>query len=45
MLLLSPILSTRVLIPGKLSKDPSTGTRLMKPTATGKNPLNKRKKP
>lgn len=27
------------LIPGKLSKDPSTGTRLMKPTATGKKPL------
>lgn len=26
-------------MPGKLSKDPSTGTRLMKPTATGKNPL------
>lgn len=27
------------LIPGKLSKEPSTGTRLMKPTATGKKPL------
>lgn len=27
------------LMPGKLSKDPSTGTRLIKPTATGKNPL------
>lgn len=33
-----------VLIPGKSSKDPSTGTRLMKPTATGKNPLWKRRR-
>lgn len=33
------ILILTFLIPGKLSKEPSTGTRRMKPTATGKKPL------
>lgn len=32
------------LIPGRFSKEPSTGTRLMKPTATGKKPLLTRQK-
>lgn len=56
MLLLSPTLSTNItvdlfwayvvdLIPGKFKRDPRTGTLLIKPTTTGKKPLNKRKNP
>lgn len=44
-LLLSPTLSTNDLIPGKFKRDPRIGTLLMKPTTTGKKPLNKRKNP
>lgn len=44
-LLLSPTLSTNDLIPGKFKRDPRTGTLLIKPTTTGKKPLNKRKNP
>lgn len=41
----SPTLSASIRMPGRFNNVPKTGTRLKKFTATGKKPLNRRKKP